>query len=121
MSEFTCSQCLEVKPIPVTGGTGYGTYGESSDPVCYACCANVDRETLRHADRTALYLAKGIVTNWPGTLTIVPSRTKNGRHNIAGTRIDVWFTGPDGAAWHGVNIGDNDILRCRKLKSRSVA
>jgi len=38
-------------------------------------------------------------------------------HNMAGTngRTDVWFY-LDGARWHGVNIGDNDLLRIRKLK-----
>ncbi len=42
---------------------------------------------------------------------------QHGSHNIARTRIDVWFTTTDGSRWHGVNLGDNDIVRCKRLKS----
>lgn len=38
------------------------------------------------------------------------------RNNFGAQRMDVWFTGPDGKQWHGVNIGDNDIVRCKRLK-----
>lgn len=39
-------------------------------------------------------------------------------HNMAGRdgRTDYWFTGPDGKNWHGVNIGDMDLVRCHRLK-----
>ena len=39
-------------------------------------------------------------------------------HNFAGRdgRRDVWFT-LDGSRWHGVNIGDNDIVRVKRCKS----
>jgi hypothetical protein len=33
------------------------------------------------------------------------------------TRTDCWFTGPDGKAWWGVNIGDNQVLRARRIKA----
>lgn len=38
------------------------------------------------------------------------------RHNMAGERMDVWFNF-DGSRWHGVNIGDNDICRVKRLKA----
>lgn len=39
-------------------------------------------------------------------------------HNMAGRdgRRDVWFN-LDGKRWHGVNIGDNDIVRCKMTKN----
>ena len=38
-------------------------------------------------------------------------------HNFAGAngRTDVWFR-LDGSEWHGVNIGDNQILRVKRNK-----
>lgn len=60
------------------------------------------------------------VSNWPGTLKfdVHAGAIKRGHHNIARTRVDVWFRGPDGFTWHGVNIGDNMICRCKRTKSR---
>lgn len=69
-----------------------------------------------------LYLVDGgangdgmMVQDWSGQLRIKPTKVRKGRHNIARTRFDVWFT-YEGQRWHGVNIGDNQILRCRRIK-----
>lgn len=136
---FKCSQCHEVKPVPQgTGGTGYARNAQNRK-VCYACCADNDREYMRTHDRIDLYLVQRdpipdraqrtyrnvnsagkvrewFVTNWPSSLELPVFTLKTGAHNIARTRIDVWFKF-EGREWHGVNIGDNDILRCRKLKA----
>jgi hypothetical protein len=62
------------------------------------------------------------VGNWPGTLKIAVSRFKLSRHNIARSRIDVWFRVEGaglikGANWHGYQIGDNSQLcHCKQLK-----
>jgi len=57
------------------------------------------------------------LTNWPGTLRFDPHYIKKGRHNIAGTRYDVWFPGPDGHIWHGINYGENtQITHCKRTK-----
>lgn len=35
-------------------------------------------------------------------------------------RIDVWFNGPDGHLWHGVNYGHNSQLcHCRRTRKPS--
>ena len=67
--------------------------------------------------RALLYLVDGgangdgmMVQDWSGVLRIKPTRVRKGQHNIARTRWDVWFM-HEGQAWHGVNIGDNQILR----------
>jgi hypothetical protein len=61
----------------------------------------------------------GKLTNWPGTLELKVRYATRGAHNIAGTRYDVWFTGPDGKEWHGVQLGENSqICRVHRLKNQ---
>src|SRR3990167_3665713 len=73
-----------------------------------------------------LYLVDGgangdgmVVQDWSGTFRIKPDRVRKGRHNIGRTRWDVWFT-YEGQRWHGVNVGDNQILRCRVLRRAAL-
>jgi hypothetical protein len=64
----------------------------------------------RHGD-------KGTVSNWPGSLKFQTGPVKVGRHNMAGKRYDVWFRGPDGKDWHGVQYGENtQLCHCRRIK-----
>ena len=135
MSEhrFVCADCgaekIHVNPNDC-GGTGYGIVREGGieKKVCYACCAERDRADMTARGRAVLYLTAAtgatgvwtnyVVTNWPGTLKMTVQYSRVGRHNLAGSRHDVWFTGPDGARWHGVQLGDNSqICRCRRLKA----
>lgn len=48
---------------------------------------------------------------------------KCSHHNFAGRdgRRDVWFNleQEPGYLWHGVNIGNNDIVRCKRLASKA--
>jgi len=88
---------------------------------CYDCCAKRDIAEMTATGRIVLYLT-GIgsdetVSNWPGTLCFPVTLRRISRHNIAGKRADVWFTGPNGKRWWGWNCGDNQILRCRRLKA----
>lgn len=121
---FQCCECNQVKPVHTNGGTGYGypPKGEPNEdkPVCYACCAEADKRRLESDDRITLYLVKGTsweITNWPGTLRF-SAYVQTGRHNIARTRFDAWFTDHTGRKWHGVMYGNNtQLCHCRKLKS----
>ena len=108
-----------------TRGFGRDQQGARS---CYACCADKDREHMIADGKATMYLTydepiPGLkawkVTNWPGSLVFkVGGAIKHGRHNWAVTRRDVWFTGPDGKPWHGVQYGDNtQIVHCRRTKS----
>lgn len=99
--------------------------------ICWECCAVLDRQTMidkGHSRNLPLYLTHGDfnggrfvdgkVTNWPSSLKF-PCRVKKGRHNIAGSRCDVWFNGPDGFVWHGVQYGEwTQICHCRRTKER---
>jgi hypothetical protein len=79
-----------------------------------AALAAVEVEAMKASGRALLYLHGDKVGTWESSYMWAVSRRRESRHNIRGTRLDVWFTGPDGAMWHGVNIGDNDIVRCKR-------
>lgn len=133
-----CARCNYRGPFRVCGdgkteGRLYGrnTAGEVH---CDVCCAEVDKADMIARGKATLYLSvrdygkrgwlgeryvSADISNWPGTLKFHTGMVKTGHHNMAGRRYDVWFTGPDGKDWHGVQYGDNtQILHCRRVKSR---
>lgn len=95
---------------------------ERSPAICYACCGKHDKAYMLEHGKITLYLSRAddgwYVGNWPATLRFPVSHMKQGAHNIARSRYDAWFTGPDGKQWHAVNIGDNQIARCKRLKAK---
>lgn len=114
---FVCSVCNQEKSIQKTGGIGYG-YNHSNDKICYACCGELDKKEMVEKGKTTLYLTDKAITNWPNSLSFPISYRKTGRHNFAGKRYDVWFTGPDKKNWHGVTFGDNtQICHCKRVNS----
>lgn len=129
---FDCIQCGKTKPIiKKEGGTGYARTDEGL--VCYDCCAERDKQFMRENNKTTLYLAqtprdpaqskqsKWEVTNWPGTLRF-NAIVRQSDHNFAGKngRSDAWFMF-EGFIWHGVNIGDNQICRCKKTNKKTLS
>jgi len=124
---FTCVDCgqekIHVNPNGC-GGTGYATYRMDGveKKVCYACCAKRELRYMRDTGRAVLYLTEGpngsTVTDWPGVLKFQVRHKRIGSHNLAGRRVDVWFTDSDGREWHGVNYGHNSQLcHCRRLRA----
>lgn len=120
---FHCADCGQDKLISFNGGAGYGICRDNPDhKICYDCCGKRDRADMIETGKATLYLLRDEsgqhnVTNWPGTLRFNNVGIKTGRHNIAGKRYDVWFHGPDGKMWHGVQYGDNtQICHCRRTK-----
>ena len=123
MATFKCSICRTDKPVEDSGGTGYAKRG--SRLICYACCATLDKRAMARTGRATMYLTESIrgvyVSNWPGTLAIKTGAPRKGRHNIAGTRTDVWFRF-EGHEWHGVQYGNNtQIIHCRRNGARHAA
>lgn len=127
---FTCAKCGDVRtPDPDCIGAGYGK-NDKGEKTCYRCCGKRDRETMikdGHSKRLPLYYVTertedghhtpGYVANWPGTLSFGIRYRKTGRHNIAGTRTDVWFNGPDGHVWHGTQYRENtDVCHAKRTK-----
>lgn len=105
--------------------TGYGI-NKHKEKICFECCGIMDEKQMIEDGKITLYLTHDLkmkdkwgnatISNWPGTLKFL-GRVKRGHHNIAHNRYDVWFYGPDGKEWHGVQYGDNtQILDCKRNK-----
>ena len=123
---FTCSRCeLEILRKEGNCGTGYAVSHPTGEKTCYACCAAIDEAWMIEHGKMTLYLSRdekdGLwwVTNWPGTLAYKAYGMRRGEHNMARVRYDVWFCGPDGCEWHGVQYGDNtQLVHCKRTKVR---
>jgi hypothetical protein len=100
--------------------TGYGIDSDGKKH-CYQCCADREQKRMQETGRATLYLTRDsdgshAITDWPGLLRIHPYHIKHGRHNIARTRTDAWFSF-DGKPWHGVSYGENtQIIHCKRIK-----
>jgi hypothetical protein len=127
--------------VPVPTGA-FGAIGYSVDPggrkICYQCVAALDRQTMietGHSQNLPLYLTRTQVvvgaghssgkvrggtwevTDWPGSLRFPVERLSEGKHNIAGTRTDAWFWGPDDHLWHGTQYGEwTQVIHCKRTK-----
>lgn len=119
---FTCSVCGIEKTHTHQFTTGYG-WDNNRNKVCFDCFGKQDAkrlEGLPMGGRDMLYLAKKdgrwTVSNWPGTLVIPVWQITTGRHNIAGTRTDVWFNFKGFRFW-GVSYGGfTQIVHVKKIK-----
>ena len=133
MSAFACDQCGETKSHPDDSiSTGYAK-NDKGQKICFACCAGIDRQSMidhGHSKHLPLYFTPAVsanghttpamVHNWPGTLSFRVRYTRKGKHNMAGTRLDVWFNGPDGFIWHGTQYGEwTDIIHSKRTKERN--
>lgn len=90
--------------------------------------ASAEMERLRETGAGALYLFTAKkdgqsfynpthVGTWASTETERISITsfRKSRNNFGAQRLDIWFY-LDGRRWHGVNLGDNDIVRVKRTK-----
>lgn len=135
---YGCSDERPIRPADLPEGCDAPTLkaGESfgrSRAICYACCGLNDAREMQETGRAVLYLtyeddplrhtSHGALriyyaSNWPGTLKIrIGGAVRHSRNNFGAQRTDVWFRHA-GAEWHGVNIGDNQLLRCKRLKGK---
>lgn len=124
MSQFRCDDCGQDKTHPEGScTTGYATDREGKK-ICFDCCAIRDKASMIEngtSDQLPLYLSKDdkgtwYLGNWPSTLRFRCGNPRKGRHNMARTRYDVWFNGPDGKDWHGVQYGENtQIVHCKRI------
>lgn len=122
-TSVVCDSCGKtIVRDPKSCSTGYGADAQGHKH-CFECCAANDRKHMSDGKPIALYLTRkqgtnlAELTNWPGTLHIPIGHVREGRHNMAGRRYDLWFTF-EGHKWHGTQIGDNtQVCRCRTVKS----
>jgi hypothetical protein len=123
---FQCCECDGVFPAHTSGGTGYG-YDERNKPICYACCGELDRKALDALEVGEYWTAyvtpvdvngatRYKVSNWPGSISLVGfGQRKRYGGGLGVDRVDVWFKF-NGKNFWGVNRGDNQILRVRRVK-----
>ena len=126
-SKFKCDHC-ERTLTAYKGETGYVQFPDTKEKMCYDCLGKRDVNTMFRGERCIMYFHMGNassregviepakVTNWPRTVVFTPFEYTVSHHNIAGTRVDAWWTGPDGARWHGYSIGDSELMRCNRRK-----
>lgn len=130
MTTLNCAVCgVEIKE-------GQSAKTSEGQRICYACCAERDKQQMREDGQITLYLTgvaplhsnrhsyvidpKWKIGNWPGSLEFRPmgQSVKVGNHNLAGVRYDVWFIF-EGWVWHGFSIGNNtELLHCKRTKQR---
>lgn len=85
--------------------------------------AIMELTAMKETGKATLYLFGGqdgckYVGTWasePHQRSIV-KRSRESVNNWGAKRLDVWFLA-NGQAWHGVNVGDNDIVRCKRIKA----
>lgn len=116
-----CHVCnKEIEPSKYSFTTGYGL-DSNNNKICYACCADQDRDYMRQHGRKTLYLTKDDkgkykVTNWPSSLEFTNVYVKKGVHKRTGVRYDCWFKF-EGRIWHGVQYGDDtEIVYVKRTK-----
>jgi hypothetical protein len=107
-------------------GTGYET-NAAGVKTCYTCIGDADRKALIETGKqigclvSRPYSSDGkavqwFYTNWLGSFEVkVGGAVHHSRNNFGAARIDFWFTF-EGAKYWGVNIGDNQIARVRRIK-----
>ena len=122
MAKLICAECgKEIQRDGVMCGYGRTVDGKI---LCYDCCAkHTEKEfdSLPQGEKTYLYLVSKngdlYVTDWTGRFSIPVYRHRKGRHNIAGTRTDVWFS-RYGKKYHGVNYGEfSQICHIKQVKA----
>lgn len=106
------------------GHVGQGGRAASGRTYCDRCIAAHDIGCMLrdgHSRRLPLYLTRDAagawtVSNWPGSLIFqVIGTPRRGRHNIASSRYDVAFVGPDRRVWSGVQYGEfTQVVHCRR-------
>lgn len=116
-------------------GTGYG-YNAKKDKICYACCGELDKATMREGKPITLYLTlekggaynpanllgpsghTGEVTNWPGSLRLKAFTTPR-RHNFTRHARNVWAWF-EGRQWYGVQADSGgQLVTMRPLKIKT--
>ena len=85
--------------------------------------AQAEWESLIKHGRGVLYYDGRHVSDWAGVHKVPKGYAKVSSQFVPNAwspcqRVDVWFTVPDdGTHWHGIQRGDNSLLRVKRVKS----
>lgn len=118
MTTFKCEQCVEVKERQENGGTGYAV-SDKGQFICYACCADTDRQWMETHPRMTLYVSCGTneVINWPGTLRF-PAYIRTCRVGYASQGVYVSFKDHQGTRWYGRGPGRGMYIHVHKSRAK---
>ena len=109
------------------GGKAKGSMTQAEIDAHNKALAVAEVESMKQTGQAVLYLRtklcpdgfkRDFVGTWEGSFNFQVCNRNTSKHNMAGKRLDLWFVGPDGKTWHGVNIGDNQIVRCHRNKQQ---
>jgi hypothetical protein len=128
--KLVCDYCgLALVPRGCTTGGGVNAAGET---LCYDCCGFadvIDMANTEPGQRGVIALYAGVpylgkpteVSNWPSSLTLtVTSATEWKLGGFGSKRRTVYFRGPMGSHWSGVEFNGNAgtfLRNVRRLKS----
>jgi len=120
-TEFICTVCKEHKKHESDITTGHAT-NKAGDKICFDCVKQIDLDSLvnlKKGEKICFYLVKEgdkyKVTNWPGTMVLNVDYVRKGKHNMAISRYDIWFT-LERHLFHGVQYGENtQVCHIKKL------
>ena len=112
--------------------TGYAVESDTGRRICYACAGAGILRTMIATGRATLYVTERAteaggatmhVGDWGSAFTFTAYSCRRAKRGggFGSQRTDVWFTGPDGKRWHGVNRGDSQILICKRMADQPLA
>jgi hypothetical protein len=120
---YKCRTCGKVEANDKTGTYGVNYSVDLRGRKHCLDCAH--KRELKDAIKTGQFTAylvddtatSGRIVSFHGLEFAKVHGIRRSWHNMAGRngRRDVWFR-MAGRTWHGVNIGDNQIVRCKALK-----
>jgi len=118
---------------------GYLPATKETITCCLNCASTFEREELDKSEKSVWYILSKTPDSdprnaypntypasgqcWIGNAMRVSGRYKSRRiHSPIGgriQRINVWFSHND-KHYHGVNLGDNNIVRCKRIKHKTT-
>jgi hypothetical protein len=137
-TKFICQECKQMKHIPKDTFVSYAIDGNNL--ICPECADKKTKERMVETGKITLYMnyaTQKDITNYFNelsaqgkhpvssnfikillftTILFRSFRFYETKHNWGGKKTHVWFMGPDNFIWYGFNIGDNQILHCKRTK-----
>jgi hypothetical protein len=120
---YKCRTCGKVD-VTVKPGSCFGNYAiyRNGRKHCIDCAHKSELKAAIKTGQFTAYLVEdtttsGRIVSFPGLEFAKVHGIRRSWHNMAGRngRRDVWFR-MAGRTWHGVNIGDNQVVRCKVVK-----
>lgn len=145
-NNFICTTCKKTYEIVynkrfLSSHKSYAVIGENYECECLSCNLVKLNKLLKDQNKITLYLKEPSKDETDKYYDSIPNskivirekyyelstsihlvarsyRFYTTKHNWGGKRLHLWFRDIHGTIWYGFNIGDNDIVYCRKTKMK---